>query len=424
MKVAYARVSTSSGEQLSALDNQIRRLREAGADRVIHDVESGLSNDRPGMTELLSLIDTRQITELIATRVDRLGRDATATDALILLAGERGVRITTLDGGVVEMQTPTGFLMSRLSTSLAEMESKMLSMRIKRGFEQRRAQGHPCRGRAPWGYRISSDKSCFEPDPETWGRAERFLELLRMYGWRMNAALDAFDDPIPLNSCRAVKAWLKNPILRGGVGYLQVKNHEYSEIIWDQQRALIDRDEWPLIVMQFEQNRRHWGSNVAKIPNLLTGLCWCPNCGKRLSYAGSRKIKSVICRTRGCISRYKGTYEQLISTIISEELMKRALVLSACLGEEPAEAAGLRVQIARLEAMADPDLQSALDTKRKRLEEVLTAPGARQQEIVEVLMEPEAWELATPEEKRVVYLEFVARVEADRGRVVSVRLKL
>ena len=159
VKIGYCRVSTRSGEQLSALESQVSRVEGAGVDRVITDVESGLSNERPGMNELLQLIDSKQVSEVVATRVDRLGRDASATDSLIILAGRKGVTITTLDGGTVEAETPTGFLMARLSTSLAEMESKMLSLRIKRGFEQRRKTHKPCRGKAPWGYQISQDKS-------------------------------------------------------------------------------------------------------------------------------------------------------------------------------------------------------------------------------------------------------------------------
>ena len=76
---------------------------------MITDIESGLSNEREGMNELLNLIDSRQVQEVLVTRVDRLGRDASATDSLIVLAGKRGVRITTLDGGQIEAETPTGF---------------------------------------------------------------------------------------------------------------------------------------------------------------------------------------------------------------------------------------------------------------------------------------------------------------------------
>jgi DNA invertase Pin-like site-specific DNA recombinase len=424
MRVGYCRVSTASGEQLSALENQIARIEAAGVDRVITDVESGLSSDRPGMLELLTLIDTRQVNEVITTRVDRLGRDASATDALIILAAKKGVRLTTLDGGAVETDTPTGFLMARISTSLAEMESRMLSLRIRRGLEQRRKRRMPCRGRAPWGYRIKEDRSGIEPDPLEWDSALRFLATLRKCKWRMNTALDQFEGAIPLNSCRAVKAWLLNPILRGGIGWQQQPNHVFAEIAWDCHAALIDPDEWGLIQVQLEQNRRHWGANSTVTPNLLTSLCRCPNCGKRAGYAGSRKIPSVICRTRGCVSRYKGTRESVISAAVNDALRTKADALAGYIAEEPPEAEDLRNQIARLEAQGDPDLAPAIEIKRQRLEQLRHEPSDRQRAVLEALAEAEAWEMATPEELRAIYLEFVARVEVDRGKVVSVRLTL
>ena len=44
MRVGYCRVS--SGEQRSALESQIQRVKAAGVDRVITDVESGRNPDR------------------------------------------------------------------------------------------------------------------------------------------------------------------------------------------------------------------------------------------------------------------------------------------------------------------------------------------------------------------------------------------
>ena len=399
-------------------------MEAAGVDRVITDVESGLSNEREGMNELLSLIDRKQVSEVVATRVDRLGRDATATDSLIILAGKRNVTITTLDGGTVEAETPTGFLMARLTTSLAEMESKMLSLRIKRGFEQRRKTHKPCRGKAPWGYRVSSDKSRIVRNPETWDEAQKFLDILRSTNWRMNAALDLHTGPCPLHSCRAVKAWLKNPILRGGIGYLQQKNHTFQEIVWDTHEPLISHEEYRVIVLKMEENRRHWGSNAPRKPKTLTGLCWCPNCGKKLSYAGSRSIDSVICTTRGCVSRYKGTRESVIVEQVNKALAAKAEQLGQHITQEPPEAAGIRDQIDRLEKLNDPDLAEAIAAKREKLRNLLATSSPTDRERVAALAEPEAWAKATPEELRLIYLEFVARIEADRGQVGQIQLKL
>ena len=423
MRVGYCRVS--SGEQRSALESQIQRVKAAGVDRVITDVESGRNPDREGILELLTLIDGRQATEIVATRVDRLGRDASATDSLIVLAGKRGVKITTLDGGQVEAETPTGFLMARLSTSLAEMESKMLSLRVRKGLEQRRKTHAPCRGRAPWGYAVSEDKSRFIRDVNSWDAAQEFLDILRSKGWRMHSALDLFKGPCPLNSCRAVKAWLLNPILRGGIGYHQSKTTLlYAEVVWDLHEPLISHSEFRQMLLKMEENRRQWGRNVSRVPNVLTGLCWCPNCGKKLKYAGGRTIPAVICATRGCISRYKSTHESLVIEAVNKALAAKAEQLGQHITEEPPEAAALRDQIDRLQKLNDPDLEDAIKTKQQKLTNLLATASPTDRARVAALADEKAWEMATEEELRMIYLEFVGRIEADRGQVVSVALKL
>ena len=425
MKIGYCRVSTSSGEQLSALESQIARIENAGVERVITDIESGLSNEREGMNELLSLIDAKKITEVVATRVDRLGRDASATDALILLAGRRGVKITTLDGGAIEAETPTGFLMSRLTTSLAEMESKMLSLRIKRGLEQRRKTHKPCRGKAPWGYQISTDKSRIERNPETWEAANRFLDILRANNWRMQRTIDLFQEPCPLNATRSVKGWLKNPILRGGLGYGRRKDETWERVVWDLHEALLSHQEFKVITIKMEENRAHWGNNAQSTPKLLTGLVRCPNCKRNLRYAGGRIRLAVICNTSGCVSRFKGTYETIVTDAIKKELIKRAADLAQRIEvEEPPEAEALRQQISKLEAFDDADLEDAIEAKKEKLKEVLTTSSPMRPDRAAALAEPAAWEMATPEELRLIFQEFVQFVEADRGEVVSVRLKI
>ena len=425
MKIGYCRVSTSSGEQLSALESQIARIENAGVERVITDIESGLSNEREGMNELLSLIDGKKITEVVATRVDRLGRDASATDALILLAGRRGVKITTLDGGAIEAETPTGFLMSRLTTSLAEMESKMLSLRIKRGLEQRRKTHKPCRGKAPWGYQISTDKSRIERNPETWDAANRFLDSLRANNWRMQRTIDLFQEPSALNSQRSVKGWLKNPILRGGLGYGRRKDETWERVVWDLHEALLSHQEFKVITIKMEENRAHWGNNAQSTPKLLTGLVRCPNCKRNLRYAGGRIRLAVICNTSGCVSRFKGTYETIVTDAIKKELIKRAADLAQRIEvEEPPEAEALRQQISKLEAFDDADLEDAIEAKKQKLKEVLTTASPMRPDRAAALAEPAAWEMATPEELRLVFQEFVQYAEADRGEVVSVRLKI
>ena len=58
LHLGYGRVSTSSGEQLSALDGQLHWLREQGCTPIMHDVESGLIVERTAYSELLRLIES------------------------------------------------------------------------------------------------------------------------------------------------------------------------------------------------------------------------------------------------------------------------------------------------------------------------------------------------------------------------------
>ena len=43
-----------------------------------------------------------------------------------------------------------------------------------------------------------------------------------------------------------------NPILRGGIGYLQQKNHTFAEIVWDLHEPLISHEEYKVILLKME----------------------------------------------------------------------------------------------------------------------------------------------------------------------------
>lgn len=426
-RVGYVRVSTASGEQLAALENQRARIAATGVDQILEDIQSGRATDRDGYQQLLELIAAGSIAEVVITRVDRLGRDAADCDAAIAFAARKGVTITALDGGQIESLTPTGFVMSRIMTTMAEMESRMLSQRIKAGLTERRKRRMPCRGRAPWGYQLNYDRSALEPHPTEWPRAQQFLRILAANNWRMNTSLDEWArlslGDIPLNSCRAVKAWLKNPILRGGLGYGQQRNHVFEHIAWDTHAALIHHTEFAVIERQLEANRRMWGRHSKSQQRLLTSLCRCGSCGKAMSYAGSRTIPAVMCRTRGCEQQYKSTHESLIAGAIAHTLAAQAdnLASSAPITDNP-EVEQLKASIAALEALADPDLAEAIEIKRLRLASLLQKPQLPPENL-DALRDPRLYELASYEQLTELYHRFVEQVVVTRQEVERVVLR-
>ena len=114
----------------------------------------------------------------------------------------------------------------------------------------------------------------------------------------------------------------------------------------------------------------------------------------------------------------------MIVEAVNKALAAKAKQLGQHITEEPPEAAALRDQIDRLQKLNDPDLEEAIQTKQQKLKNLLATSSPTDRERVAALAQPEAWEMATEEELRMIYLEFVSRIQADRGQVVSVALKI
>lgn len=305
--VGYARVSTE--EQSDSLPAQVSRLEAAGCDRVITDIESGREDDRDGLLELLTMVRAGQVSDLLVTRVDRLGRNAAFADALLAQCEAAGVTIRALDGGVIESATPQGFLMARLQTGLAEMESRMLSMRIKRQFTVYRAEGRHLRRRKPFGYQGGKDHR-LEPHPIHWSEALRVLEQLRKVG-----SFSGMTNRLPdwcswTPAAGSLQSWFCNPVIRGHVGHFYDKssgkgwNQRWGEIQYDQHPALISEGDWRELADLLQRPRNRFKSCADnEVRHGLTGLLRCASCAHRMGRNSSAGVVWWRCRHRLCKER-------------------------------------------------------------------------------------------------------------------------
>ena len=232
LRVAYIRVSTSSGEQLAALETQRSRMRALEPSLLLEDVESGLNPERHQYGQLKHLISTGQVEEVLATRLDRLGRDATESDAFIRLCDQHGVVCRCLDDGVVTMVTPEDLLMTRLKGSLSEGESMKIRARVNNALAEGRLMGKPMR-KPCWGYRLSADRRRMEIDPVEGPVAQAFIAHLKICGWQINTALLSFQGPLAIKTRMGVRVWLINPTLRGGVPYGKQANGRHDRVLWE-----------------------------------------------------------------------------------------------------------------------------------------------------------------------------------------------
>jgi DNA invertase Pin-like site-specific DNA recombinase len=423
LRIGYARVSTASGDQLAALPHQRSALEREGCDLILSDIESGLSTARENYQQLRSLIQAGTVAQVVATEFSRLGRDAAESDAFIALCDQHRTVVRTLQDGRLTLTTPEDLLLTRLKGSLAQGESMRISQRILRGLNEGRKLGKPMR-KPCWGYRLNADRTAFEPHPDQYPIAERFIATLKANSWRMLPSLKALP-AVPFRSVRGVRSWLLNPTLRGGVGYHQLPNHQFREILWDRHQPVLSHADFASFLAITESNRKRWGANATTIPRALTSLCRCAECGNTLKYIGGRTIPSLRCSGETCSQLYKGTREAVIIAFALQQLATGAAsqLAAAARNDEPPEAVELRQQITKLEALDDPDLLPVIEAKRHRLVAVLKQPSVDQQ-LLEKIADPRWADLATYDEVRTMLQQLVASIEITRQVPTAIALRL
>lgn len=413
--IGYARVS--SDEQADALPPQISRLQSAGCDRVISDVESGRSNDRDGLLELMALVRAKEVREVVVDRLDRLGRDAAYADALLAECGAHGVIVRALVGGVVESVTPQGFLMARLQTGLAEMESRMLSLRIRRQFTVYRAEGRHLRRRKPFGYQGGPDHRLM-PHPEQWPQALRILQELRMIGSFSGVAarLPDWCDWTPAPG--SLQSWFCNPVIRGHIGHHLDKgsgkgwNQRWEEIRYDQHPALIGEGEWQELASMLRRPiNRFKGGGSTEARHGLTGLLRCASCGHLLRRNASNGVIWWRCRHRLCSAR-GGVREEVVLPAVAAGCIAEARRLAEAVqepsGPDP-RAAALMAELDLMERMAarNPDnraMAAAVQEQRQRIEALRRGEQSQvDPAVVEAMLDPVFFSEATPPEQRAIF---------------------
>jgi DNA invertase Pin-like site-specific DNA recombinase len=218
--IGYARLSTAEQAEGQALEQQIDRLRKAGAATVIHDLDSGSKDQREGFTRLLDLVRGRQVDRVVATRLDRLSRRAATTCELADLFGaDDAPELVLLDDGI-DARTIGGRTMLRVLGALAQQELERIKERSAKGRAFRLANRRT--HHAPWGLLLQPNGSLtLHPEQKdhaqrAWHEWNTDRSHYRMERW-------CRDQPdVPNWTARGFLVWALNPTLRGafvaGVG--------------------------------------------------------------------------------------------------------------------------------------------------------------------------------------------------------------
>lgn len=421
MRLGYARCSTD--EQEEALQAQVTRLEQAGCDRVISELVSGRKTDRPGILEAMALVKRGQVEELVIVRVDRLGRDAAHADELLALCSLQGVTVRALDGGEVDTASPQGFLMARLMTTMAEVESRMLSQRVRKQFTVYRQEGRHLRRRAPFGY-AKADKHQLVPHPEHWAQALQVIEELRQHGSFTKTAKAMASWCAWTPAAGNLQGWFVNPVIRGHVPHHHVRSSgkgwkaQWKEIHYDRHEALISEGEWRELAQWLQRTVNKFdGGPTVEPRHGLTGLLRCASCCNRMRRNTSVGVAWWRCRHRLCNQR-GGVREDVVVPVVLQQCLSAARELAAVAAMPPDEdplVALKRKDLEQLQLLASRN--PALEAGVQALEQEIESLSRREQPEVDLelyerfVLAPGFFEQATAEEQRAMFALVLQEVQ-------------
>ncbi|MGN0362373.1 MAG: recombinase family protein [Bilifractor sp.] len=131
MVYGYARVSTKGqARDGNSLDDQKKKLKEAGAEKIYADVFTGIKMDRLEFDQLRSELQPGDT--LTVTKLDRLGRSVSQASQVITDLMDNGVTINVLNLGILSNDSVNTLLRNVLLT-FAQFERDMIVERTQEG---------------------------------------------------------------------------------------------------------------------------------------------------------------------------------------------------------------------------------------------------------------------------------------------------
>jgi site-specific DNA recombinase len=155
--LAYVRVSTEDQVEFSPDAQEKRckdlaRLRDLGPVTVLKDDGwSGKNLDRPAMRELLALVETGGVDDLLIWRWDRLSRDQGDFSRLVKLFGEHHVTVHSVNEGILDLASASGKMQVGVTGVFAQYYRDQIVENTKMGQRQAAERGR-WQNHAPTGY--------------------------------------------------------------------------------------------------------------------------------------------------------------------------------------------------------------------------------------------------------------------------------
>lgn len=473
----YARVSSKEQSIDShALEQQVERLKRAGAQEVYIDVESAYKGRRRSQLEaLMEKVRSREISEVIVTRLDRLSRKGKQAFALFDDFLESGAILRALDEPF-DLSTPAGRMAAGQLAVFAQYHSDQKSESVKHGWEhlrRRQVAMHP-----PFGYckledRYSLDHSeflCLLENQEVRSKSAIAVEIIEAFfkAGSLRGCLKIINERYGIYtfahnhktgglfarglfrfSPSGLRSWLTSPVLRGHTCYGRRRDPSKWELHYNTHldQAILSESQVREIENQLRHNLqvRGYGQKGQKYP--LSGLVFCGECrsscysvkaGRGRNTPGyNYYFQCKNWRVRSC-SQKMMVQMHVIEEHAIAELVKTASKIAdiACEPEnisESPEIAELKKQLAIIQSAGDnPALDIAKSAIAAQIEALQIQQNAHNDKsdanrdlLLWAFSDPDCWHnTVTNDQKIVVYRNLIERITIKDGKVESVKLKV
>ena len=215
MKVGYARVSSISQADTDALNQQVNRLKYACVEDILTVFHSGSEDSRKSYKKLLKLVKTGVATEVITTRLDRLGRNAIEIHRAVETFRKHGVKFSNLDMHLDGTGSAMEWLTIQNVATMAEFESRSISDRVKHGLNYYRENLKAFK--PPFGYTKDENLKLI-PDPVNWDIAREICNKLRTETKTKISRWLAAEHDVKMYPT-SFRRYVLNPCLRGHTVY-------------------------------------------------------------------------------------------------------------------------------------------------------------------------------------------------------------
>ena len=333
----YERLSRDDGQdgESNSITNQKEFLEDYamrhGFRNIRHYTDDGVSGttfDRSGFQTMIADMEAGRLGVIIVKDLSRLGREYIQSgNYMELIFPVYGVRFIAVNNGV-DSDDPRTIELTPLLNIMNDFYARDTSRKIKAIFSSRMANGKRVSPSVPYGYlRDPEDKQHLIIDPEPAAVVRRIFQMV-IDGYGIQRIADTLSaEKILIPSAYAALHCPENNHSKGyhdpyhwsctAVGYILEKREymghtilgktvsvshkttkrvkakpEELNIFYNTHEAIVDEETWNLAQKLRRTVRR--GYYPDRIPNPLSGLLYCADCGHKLSHSMPKPDKEKV----------------------------------------------------------------------------------------------------------------------------------